>query len=202
MVMSVPSFCDRYTSAFVTPLSARLAAKPSVNLRATSYSAAFKMVAFSRSIRPIEPISLEMDTCTSSPSTSRAMVAARSSSSLRTVENTLDTATASTRPFTPSKNARHAASSNSARRLPSYSKPPSMMSESTHTAAISSAQSTIGGMPTVAGAPMRRMAMGARPLRSTMAFVHWVVPSMACAICARSTPPSASTASTAPMMPV
>ena len=202
MVMSVPSFCDRYTSAFTTPLSAKLAAKPSVKRRATSYSAAFKMVAFSRSMRPIEPISLEMDTCTSSPSTSRAISAARSSSSLRTVENTHDTATASTRPFTPAKKARHAASSNTARRLPSYSKPPSMMVESTHTAAMSSAQSTMGGMPTVAGAPMRRMAMGARPLRSTMAFVHWVVPSMACPMSARSTPLCSSTASTAPMMPV
>ena len=44
---------------------------------------------------------------------------------------------------------------------------------------ISSAQSTIGRMPVVAGAPMRRMPMGARFLRSTMALVHWVVPSIA-----------------------
>ena len=67
---------------------------------------------------------------------------------------------------------------------------------------MSSAQSTIGGMPTVAGAPMRRMAMGARPLRSTMAFVHWVVPSMACPMSVPSTPLPSSTASTAPMMPM
>ena len=130
------------------------------------------------------------------------MVAARSSSSLRTVENTLDTATASTRPFTPSKNARHAASSNSARRLPSLLET-ALDDERVH----AHRSDIVGpvhhrGMPTVAGAPMRRMAMGARPLRSTMAFVHWVVPSMACAICARSTPLSASTASTEPMMPV
>ena len=62
IVMSVPSFCDRYTSAFSTPLSARPFAKPSVKRRATPWSAAFRMVAFSRSTRPIDPISLEMDT--------------------------------------------------------------------------------------------------------------------------------------------
>ena len=77
-----------------------------------------------------------------------------------------------------------------------------MMAESTHTAAMSASQSTMGGMPTDAGAPMRSTAMGARPLRSTMAFVHCVVPSIACPMSARSTPLSSSTASTAPMMPV
>ena len=107
------------------------------------------------------------------------MRAAESSSSLRTVENTHEIATASTLPLTPSKNARHAASSNSAKRLPSYSKPPSMTVSATLTARMSSAQSTIGGMPTVAGAPMRSTAIGAKPFRSTIAFVHCVVPSMA-----------------------
>ena len=183
------------------PRSAKLFAKPSVKRSATRWSAAFKMVAFSRSTRPIEPISLEMEMRTSSPSTSRAMAAAASSSSLRTPANTQLMATESTLPFTPSKKARHAASSKSAKRLPSNSKPPPIMAVSTATAEISSDQSTMGGMPTEAGAPIRRMAMGAKPLRSTMALVHCVVPSIACLMSLRSMFAWASTASTAPMMP-
>ena len=120
---------------------------------------------------------------------------------LRTPANTQLMATDSTLPFTPSKKARHAASSKSAKRLPSNSKPPPIMAVSTATAAISSDQSTMGGMPTEAGAPMRRMAIGANPLRSTMAFVHCVVPSIACLMSLRSMFAWASTASTAPMMP-
>ncbi len=61
MVMRVPSFWDRYTSAPVMPLAARLSAKPSVNRRDTSFNAAFRIVAFSRSTRPMEPISLDTD---------------------------------------------------------------------------------------------------------------------------------------------
>ena len=44
--------------------------------------------------------------------------------------------------------------------------------------------------------------MGARLLRSTMALVHCVVPSMACVTSERSTPLSLRTASMAPMMPL
>ena len=59
----------------------------------------------------------------------------------------------------------------------------------------------MGGMPSVAGAPMRRMPMGARFFRSTMALVHWVVPSMAWRISDRSTSARANTSRTAPTMP-
>ncbi len=77
-----------------------------------------------------------------------------------------------------------------------------MMAEPRLTAARSSAQSTMGGMPTEAGAPTRSTATLARLLRSTMALVHWVVPSMARPMRARSAPLASSTASTASMMPV
>ena len=92
MVMRVPSFWDRYTSALVIPSPSRLLANPSVNRSATCHRAAFRMVAFSRSIRPMEPISLEMDTWTSSPITSLHSSAARNSWSFRTVENTQEMA--------------------------------------------------------------------------------------------------------------
>ena len=93
------------------------------------------------------------------------------------------------------------AASKGASSLPSYSNPPPMTAVSTATAFRSSAQSTMGGMPTVAGAPMRSTPMGARRLRSTMALVHWVVPSMAWLISFRSTPDSSRTALTASTMP-
>ena len=121
MVISVPSFWERYTSALVTPSSFRLYAKPSVKRSATRYRAAFRIVAFSRSIRPMLPISLEMEMCTSPPMTSRQICAARSSCSAHTVENTQEMATDSTRPFRPSKNARAAASSRGLSAFPSYS---------------------------------------------------------------------------------
>ena len=128
MVMSVPSFWLRYTSALTMPSSRRLLAKPSVKRSATCHSAAFRIVAFSRSIRPIEPISLEMEIWTSSPMISRQSLAASTSWSLRTVENTLEMAM----DFTPfafisSKNDLAAAVSSGASSLPSYSKPPPMM---------------------------------------------------------------------------
>ena len=116
---------------------------------------------------------------TSSPITSRHSRAAASSWSLRTVENTQEMATERTLPRSPSKKARAASWSKGANSLPSYSKPPPTMTLSTAIFFRSSAQSTMGGMPTVAGAPMRMTPMGARFLRSTMALVHWVVPSMA-----------------------
>ena len=136
----------------------------------------------------MEPISLEMDMWTSSPITSRHSRAAASSWSLRTVENTQEMATERTLPSSPSKKARAASWSKGANSLPSYSKPPPTMTLSTAIFFRSSAQSTMGGMPTVAGAPMRMTPMGARFLRSTMALVHWVVPSMAWPMALGSTP--------------
>ena len=173
-----------------------------MNRSATCQSAAFKIVAFSRSIRPIEPISLEMETWTSSPITWRQSLAASSSWSLRTVEKTQDTAM----DFTPFsfmsvKNFSASSRSNGASSLPSYSKPPPMMTLPAAILRMSSAQSTIGRMPVEAGAPMRKMPIGARFLRSTMAFVHCVVPSIAWLICFGSTPDLSSTVRMAPRMP-
>ena len=103
--------------------------------------------------------------------------------------------------FISSKNAFAASASKGASSLPSYSKPPPMIVLPSATFWMSSAQSTIGRMPVVAGAPMRRMPMGARFLRSTMAFVHCVVPSIAWWICFGSTPETSSTVRIAPRMP-
>ena len=199
---AVPSFWLRYTSALVMPSSARLLAKPLVKRSATCQSAALRMVAFSRSMRPMEPISLETEMCTSSPMTSRQRAAASSSWSLRTVENTPEMAMDLTPlAFMSRKKARAASRSKGASSLPSYSKPPPMTAQPTQICRMSSAQSTMGGMPRVAGAPSRRIPMGARFLRSTMALVHWVVPSMACLIWPRSTPDTARTVRRAARMP-
>ena len=160
------------------------------------------MVAFSRSIRPIEPISLEMDTCTSGPITSRHSFAASSSWSLRTVENTLEMAMDLT-PFSRIswKKARAASRSKGASSLPSCSKPPPMILLPTAIPWISSAQSSMGRTAIVAGAPSRRMPMGARFFRSTMALVHWVVPSIAWRILVLSIPDTRSTSRTAQRIP-
>ena len=202
MVISVPSFWLRYTSAWVMPSSARLWAKPSVNRSATFHSAALRIVAFSRSIRPMEPISLETEIWTSSPRISRQRAAASRSWSLRTVEKTQEMAMDFT-PFSPMSRKKAAAASRSkgASSLPSYSKPPPTTALPAQMTCRSSAQSTMGRMPRLAGAPMRRMPKGARCFRSTMALVHWVVPSMAWRIWLRSTPETSSTRRTAPRMP-
>ena len=159
------------------------------------------MVAFSRSMRPMEPISLEMEVWTSSPITSRHSRAISNSWSLRMVENTLAMAMDCTFPFIRSRKARAASTSSGASSFPSNSKPPRMTMESSTTAWMSSGQSTMGGMPVVAGAPMRIRPTFARCLRSTMALVHWVVPSMAWVISLRSTPEFCSTVRMARRIP-
>ena len=103
--------------------------------------------------------------------------------------------------FISSKNAFAAPVSRGASSLPLYSKPPPMIALPTAILWISSAQSTIGRIPVVAGAPMRRIPMGARFFRSTIALVHCVVPSIACRICFGSTPESFSTVRIAPRIP-
>ena len=57
----------------------------------------------------------------------------------------------------------------------------------------SSGQSTIGGKQTVAGKPRRIQAVGVRCLRSTTAFVKWVVPIITPSMVAVSMPESAMT---------
>ena len=92
------------------------------------------MVAFSRSMSPMEPISLEMEMWTSSPMTSRQSLAASSSWSFRTVENTQEMAMDWTPfPFISAKNALAAPVSSGASSRPSYSKPPPMMALPTAT---------------------------------------------------------------------
>ena len=134
--------------------------------------------------------------------TSRQSLAASSSWSFRTVENTQEMAMDWTPfPFISAKNALTAPVSSGASSRPSYSKPPPMMALPAAIRWMSSAQSTMGRMPVVAGAPIRRMPMGARFFRSTMALVHWVVPSIAWRISLGSTPETANTARMAPRMP-
>ena len=201
MVIKVPSFCDRYSAALVTPSSFRLLANPSVNRSATLHRAAFKIVAFSLSINPIDPISLDMEIRTSGPRISLQSCAARSSWSLRTVENTQEMATDSTFPLISRKNSAAASSSKGASSFPSYSKPPPITATAFAAALISSAQSTMGGIPRAAGAPMRRMPMSASCFLSTMALVHWVVPSIAMEISSLFTPEACKTSRTAHTMP-
>ena len=179
-LMSVPSFWHRYTSASVMSSPARAAMKLSDVVFATSTSAAFKMVAFSRSSRLTLPISLEMEMGKSSPSTSRMMAAARVSWLASTGENTLVMATLSHSPFTWFAMRRSSSSSRGAISRPSNSCPPPTRNHWSLIAARSSAgQSIIGLMARVAGAPMRITATRSRRLRSTMAFVQCVVPSIA-----------------------
>ena len=59
-------------------------------------------------------------------------------------------------PLSSAKNARAASSSSGASSLPSYSNPPPMTALFAQIKRMSSGQSTIGGTPTVAGAPMRK----------------------------------------------
>ena len=160
------------------------------------------MVAVSRSIRPMEPISPDTDICTSSPITSLQISAARFSCSSRTVEKTEDIAT----DFTPfsfisAKNSLAASSSSGASSLPSYSLPPPIIVLPAAICFMSSAQSTIGSIPVVAGAPILIIPIFARFLRSTMALVHCVVPSIACLIRLLSTPVTSRISRSAPIIP-
>ena len=102
-------------------------------------------------------------------------------------ENTLDTATASTVPCQSSAARRTAATSSGAISRPSKWCPPPITRASARAASRRSAgQSASGGTAVVAGAPMRSTPTRRRPRRSTMALVHWVVPSIACWTAARS----------------
>ena len=113
---------------------------------------------------------------------------------------TLDTATASTVPCQSWAARRTAATSSGAISRPSKWCPPPITRASARAASRRSAgQSASGGTAVVAGAPMRSTPTRRRPRRSTMALVHWVVPSIACWTAARSCP--SSTASSASRTP-
>ena len=179
--MSVPSFWPRYTATSARPSDASAASKLSAIVRATSYSAAFRMDAFSRSRKPSDPISDDSVMGKPSPSSSRRTAAARFSCASDTGENTLVTATDSKPSSRTTRATSRISSSDSALiSRPSNSLPPCTRKSRTRMAFFSSSgQSAMQLMAVVAGAPTRSAATLFRRLRSTMAFVQCVVPSMA-----------------------
>ena len=101
-------------------------------------SAAFMTVAFSRSSRPMEPISWLSDTGMS-PSSSRTTSAAARSWRSETDANTLVTATASALPATRLRNRRSSSTPSGTISRPSNSRPPGTMASPTEIASRRSA---------------------------------------------------------------
>ncbi len=162
------------------PSDSSAAIKLSDVVFATLTRAAFKMVAFSRSSRLTLPISLEIEMGKSSPKASRTIAAARRSWLASTGENTLEMATLSHSPLICWAMRRSSSSSSGAISRPSNSWPPPTKNHWSLMAVRKSAgQSIMGLMARVAGAPMRITATRSRRLRSTIAFVQCVVPSIA-----------------------
>src|SRR5215470_16139043 len=159
------------------------------------------MVAFSRSSSPSEPTSWLSEMCTS-PSSRVTISAACNSCRAETGANTLVITTPWAEPPTLPMNRASAPVSIGDRARPSNSMPPSTISAPTDTApARSLGHSNIGLMPCVAGPPSLTTATRRSFLRSSTAFVAWVVPSMTWVIRPGSAPGALSAASMAAMMP-
>jgi hypothetical protein len=141
----VPSFCAKnVTGARPCAVSASRIAR--ATSRATPASAPFRIVAFSRSSRPTEPISWLSETCTS-PSSRLTTSAASSSWRGETGANTLLIATPSACPATVPANLAIASVSSGDRSWPSNSIPPSTIVAPTDTASTrSSGQPNMGLM--------------------------------------------------------
>ena len=138
---------------------------------------AFMIVAFSRSSRPIRPISWERLIIVPG-SSADTISAACCSSSLFTGEKTDETAT-DRMPRSPISAAKRCNSFGSSGEIwrPSNSCPPCPRNQWFPSASRSrSGQSTIGGSACVAGRPSRMQAVGIRRFASTTAFVKCVVP--------------------------
>ena len=114
--------------------------------RATPASAPFRIVAFSRSSRPSEPISWLSETWTS-PSSRLTISAAASSCRAETGAKTLVMATPSAVPATSPRNRAMASVSSGARSCPSNSMPPPTITAPAEIAVVRSAgQPNIGRM--------------------------------------------------------
>src|SRR5712691_583635 len=198
--ISVPSFWAKNVAG-ARPCAASASCIALATSRATSTRAAFRIVAFSRSSRPTEPISWLSETCTS-PSSRLTTPAASSSCRGETGANTLVIATASAAAPTSPRNRATASPSNGDRSRPSNSMPPSTTVWPTETAsARSGGHSNIGLMLWVAGPPILITATRRSLLRSRTALVACVVPSITWVIRAESMPGARSTASMAAVMP-
>jgi len=130
--ISVPSFCAKnVTGRRPCAVSASRIAR--ATSRATPARAPLRIVAFSRSSRPIEPISWLSEVCTS-PSSRLTTSAASSSWRAETGANTLVIATPSAWPPTWPRNRAIASVSSGDRSWPSNSIPPSTIVAPTETA--------------------------------------------------------------------
>src|SRR5215469_14174505 len=139
--------------------------------------------------------------CTS-PSSRLTISAACSSCRAETGANTLVITMPWAVPPTRPRNRASASVSSGDRSRPSNSIPPSMISAPTDTASARSfGHSNIGRMLCVAGPPSLTTATRRSFLRSSTAFVAWVVPSMTWVIRRGSAPGARNTVSMAAMMP-
>ena len=130
--ISVPSFCAKNVTGARPCASSASRIAPATS-RATPARAPLRIVAFSRSSRPIEPISWLSEVCTS-PSSRLTTSAASSSWRAETGANTLVIATPSAWPPTWPRNRAIASVSSGDRSWPSNSIPPSTIVAPTETA--------------------------------------------------------------------
>jgi hypothetical protein len=159
------------------------------------------MVAFSRSSRPIEPISWLSETWVS-PSSRLTTSAASSSCRGETGANTLVMTMPWAAPPTSPRNRAMASVSRGDRSRPSNSMPPSTIVVPTEMAsARSRGHPNIGRTLRVAGPPILITATRRRLRRSSTALVAWVVPSMTWLIRRGSAPGACRTVSIALVIP-
>src|SRR5215470_16345400 len=196
----VPSFCAKNLVGrrWCAARAARIASATS---RATPASAPLSMVAFSRSSRPIEPISWLSETWIS-PSSRLTTSAASSSCRGETGANTLVMTMPSAAPPTSPRNRAMASVSTGDRSRPSNSMPPSTIVAPTEMVSVRSrGHPNIGLTLWVAGPPILITATRRRFRRSSTALVAWVVPSMTWLIRCGSAPGACSTVSRAAVIP-
>src|SRR2546421_4025479 len=196
----VPSFCAKNLvgSRWCAASAARIA---SATLRATPASAPLSMVAFSRSSRPIEPISW-LSEIWISPSSRLTTPAASSSCRGETGANTLVMTMPSAAPPTSPRNRAMASVSTGDRSRPSNSMPPSTIVAPTEMVSVRSrGHPNIGLTLWVAGPPILITATRRRFRRSSTALVAWVVPSMTWLIRRGSAPGACRTVSIALVIP-
>src|SRR5499433_1329491 len=196
----VPSFCAKNLvgCSWCAASAARSASATSL---ATPASAPLSIVAFSRSSRPIVPISWLSETWIS-PSSRLTISAASSSCRGETGANTL----VMTMPWaaTPTlpRNRAMASVSRGDRSRPSNSMPPSTIVVPTEMVSVRSrGHPNIGRTLRVAGPPILITATRRRFRRSSTALVAWVVPSMTWLIRCGSAPGARSTVSIALVIP-
>ena len=160
------------------------------------------MAAFSRSKKPMRPISFDSEIA--APGSSLRMISAARSSIVEFMGEKIDEIATDRSPFVlnPRAASATAPSSRGAISRPSNSWPPSTICTlSPNVAASSVGQSVKGGRPHAAGSARRTTPTGKSRLRSTKAFVKWVVPIITASMADTVVPESASTISSALTIP-